>query len=119
MQHVSIRTFDNWRAISYYFICPSRRASRRKLEIGVGEEKRAAFLLRDDYYDDNNNNNIVKFLRDSFESPSFLANFNCQCFERRPSFRPFRVYIYIRFNFAKYEIKEKEEGDTPGVFRVR
>lgn len=86
---------------------------------GRTKEKRAAFLLRDDYYDDNNNNNIVKFLRDSFESPSFLANFNCQCFERRPSFRPFRVYIYIRFNFAKYEIKEKEEGDTPGVFRVR
>lgn len=40
MQHVSIRTFDNWRAISYYFICPSRRASRRKLEIGVGEERK-------------------------------------------------------------------------------
>lgn len=117
MQHVSIRTFDNWRAISYYFICPSRRASRRKLEIGVGEEKRAAFLLRDDYYDDNNNNNIVKFLRDSFESP-FLPTLIANVSET--IFSPFScIYIYIRFNFAKYEIKEKEEGDTPGVFRVR
>lgn len=43
MQHVSIRTFDNWRAISYYFICPSRRASRRKYwRLGWGKNERKA-----------------------------------------------------------------------------
>lgn len=49
MQHVSIRTFDNWSAVSYYFICSSRDlveclVANQRLGGGGNERKREAFF---------------------------------------------------------------------------